>query len=99
MQFCDSQLLSEYDSITKIVSNFDTLSFTVKGWSVTLSFVLLWKGFEKRLWTLFLLAALSAGSFWLLDGLMKGFQMGYYPRMRHIELICVSDNKAGPLID
>jgi hypothetical protein len=96
---CNSQLLTEYDSLTKIVSNFDTILLTVKGWSVTLSFVLLWNGFAKRLWSLFLLSALSAGCFWLLDGQMKGFQMQYYPRMRQIELVCASEGKAGPLID
>jgi hypothetical protein len=34
---------------------------------------------------LFLLAFLTGGAFWVLDGLMKGYQFRYYVRMREIE--------------
>lgn len=30
---------------------------------------------------------------------MKGFKIRYYSRMRHIEMDCAKDGKAGPLID
>ena len=78
-------LSKEYYAILDLVSNYDGWLLIVKGWSVTLSLAALGLGFQQRHFALFALAAVTAASFWYLDGLMKGFQFRYYVRMREIE--------------
>jgi hypothetical protein len=83
---CES--FPEYQKLLDVVSSYDSRLLTIKGWSVTVSLVLIAQGFEKKNRSLFLVAALSAMCFWLLDAQFKGFQMRYYPRMREIEVTC-----------
>lgn len=78
-------LSKEYYAILDVVSNYDGWLLIVKGWSVTLSLVALGLGFQQRHYALFFLAAVTGAAFWLLDGLMKGYQYRYYVRMREIE--------------
>ena len=78
-------LSKEYYAILDVVSNYDGWLLIVKGWSVTLSLAALGLGFQQRHYALFALAAVTGAAFWLLDGLMKGYQYRYYVRMREIE--------------
>jgi hypothetical protein len=78
-------LSKEYYAILDVVSNYDGWLLIVKGWSVTLSLAALGLGFQQRHYALFGLAAVTGAAFWLLDGLMKGYQYRYYVRMREIE--------------
>jgi hypothetical protein len=78
-------LSKEYYAILNVVSSYDGWLLIVKGWSVTLSLAALGLGFQQRHFALFALAAVTGAAFWLLDGLMKGYQYRYYVRMREIE--------------
>jgi len=78
-------LTKEYYALFDAISNYDGRLLIVKGWSVTLSLAALGLAFQQRHYALFLLAAVTGAAFWLLDGLMKGFQNRYYIRMREIE--------------
>ena len=78
-------LSKEYYALLDVVSNYDGWLLIVKGWSVTLSLAALGLGFQQRHYALFLLAAVTGAAFWVLDGLMKGYQYRYYVRMREIE--------------
>lgn len=76
----------EYYAIVEVVSGFDQRLMTIKGWSVTLSLAALGLGFQQGHYALFALAAATAGGFWYVDPLNKGFQTRYYGRMRDIEV-------------
>jgi hypothetical protein len=78
-------LSKEYYAILGVVSSYDGWLLIVKGWSVTASLAALGFGFQQRHYALFGLAAATGAAFWLLDGLMKGYQYRYYVRMREIE--------------
>jgi hypothetical protein len=78
-------LSNEYYAIVNIVSSYDGWLLIIKGWSVTLSLAGLGLGFQQRHYALFALAAATGAAFWILDGLMKGYQYRYYVRMREIE--------------
>jgi hypothetical protein len=83
----EQALSKEYYEILKIVGDFDGRLMTVKGWGVTLSLAALAWGFQQDHYGLFLVAALSGLSFWLVEGAMKRHQMRYYLRMREIEVL------------
>lgn len=76
----------EYYALVDAVAGVDGRLMTVKGWSVTLSLAALGLGFQQGHYALFGLGAATAAAFWFLDGLMKGHQLRYYPRMRDIEV-------------
>jgi hypothetical protein len=59
---------------------------TAKGWSVTLSLASLGFAIQYQHSAYFLLASISAVSFWAIEALMKGQQIRYYGRMREIEV-------------
>lgn len=84
-QFHDD-LQTEYWRLLAVVDGFDQRLVTVKSWGVTGSLASLGLGFQQRHYGLFLVAALSAAAFWLLEALTKGHQMRYYPRIREIEV-------------
>jgi len=69
------------------VNEFDQRLITVKGWGVTLSLAALAWGFQYAHYGLFLVAALSGLTFWLIEVTMKRHQMRYYLRMREIEVL------------
>lgn len=81
-----ADLRSEYESLIKVVSEFDGRLMLVKGWSVTLSLAALALGFSERQYALFALSSVSAIAFWCLDWVTKRHQMRYYRRMREIEV-------------
>jgi len=83
----ESPLEREYYAIVKAVSDLDARVLTVKGWGVTLSLAALAWGFQYTHYGMFLVAALSGLSFWLIEGAFKRHQMRYYLRMREIEVL------------
>ena len=79
-------LMAEYFKIADVVSQFDQRLLTIKGWGVTLSLASLGLGFQQDHYGLFLVAAVSALAFWIVEGSTKLHQMRYYPRMGDIEV-------------
>ena len=79
-------LLEEYYAIMKVVSEYDSRLMIIKGWSVTLSLAGIGLAFSEGHYSLFALAAFSAGGFWYVETLMKQHQLHYYARMRDIEV-------------
>ncbi|WP_406238408.1 hypothetical protein [Nocardia sp. NBC_01009] len=100
-------LQAEYSQLVDIVNGFDQRLLTIKGWGVTLSLAGLGLGFQQNHFGLFLVAAASGVSFWLLEAFTKMHQIHYYPRMRDIEFIAYelfavrmqSGPASSPLID
>lgn len=78
---------AEYYAIDAKITDFDNRALTVKGWSVTISLAGIGLGFQQEHYALFAVASLSALSFWLVGGILKRQQMGYYARMREIEVV------------
>lgn len=60
----------------------------IKGWSVTLSLAAIALAFQHNHYILFLVGAVTAASFWLLEVVAKGHPLRYYSRMRDIEVAC-----------
>ena len=98
MIICEGIVQQEYFALLQQVELFDGRFITIKGWGVTFSLGTLALAFQKKSAGLFLVAALSALSFWFLEAEMKQHQMRHYPRMRAIEVAC-SPIKGGPAID
>jgi hypothetical protein len=103
---CQEPLLREYFELLKVISDFDGRLLLIKGWGVTFGLATFALGFQKRSAGVLLVAALSGVCFWTLEAEFKGYQMRYYPRMRHIEVVCaqtaqsrVPPQPPGPLID
>jgi len=83
----EEELLREYYEVFHAVNEFDKRLITVKGWGVPLSLAALAWGFQYAHYGLFLVAALSGLTFWLIEGTIKRHQMRYYLRMREIEVL------------
>jgi hypothetical protein len=81
-----ADLRTEYYAILSVITDYDQRLVVVKGWSVTLSLAALGLGFQQGHYALFGLGALTAAGFWFIEALYKRFQMGYYSRMRDIEV-------------
>ena len=92
-EICNSSsaILKEYYELLAVVTQFDQRLFLVKSWGVTFSLATLALAFQRWSWGLFLVAALSATSFWSLEAVVKGHQMQYYPRMREVEMVCADE--------
>jgi len=87
-------LKDEYLQLQKTIDDFNQQSLTIKNWSVVFGFASIGVAFTAhREWVL-LVSALSAGTFWLLEGLWKSFQQAYYERVRHIEAYFRGDEPA-----
>ncbi|WP_454112114.1 hypothetical protein [Microbacterium aurum] len=80
-------LMKEYYALQDQLVEHDGRMMAVKGWSVTLSLAALTLGFQTGHYALFALAALTAGGFWFLNGLLKGYQLRNYSRIREIEVV------------
>jgi hypothetical protein len=101
---CGESLQKEYFELLKVVTDFDGRLLLIKGWGVTFGLATLALAFQKRSAGLFLVAALAGLCFWILEAQLKGHQMRYYPRMRHIEVVCAeaarsNEQPPSPLID
>src|SRR5579871_824456 len=82
----DSLLKEEYFHLNEVVEDFDQRALLIKGWSVTVSMVGIAAAFsEKASYHVLLLAAVASLLFWFVEGLWKGFQQAFYPRLREIE--------------
>ena len=103
---CQEPLLREYFELLKVISDFDGRLLLIKGWGVTFGLATFAVGFQKRSAGVLLVVALSGVCFWTLEAEFKGYQMRYYPRMRHIEVVCAQiahsqepQQPPSPLID
>lgn len=85
----------EYYALLDGVRDFDKTLLTIKGWGVTVSLAGLGFGFQNQHYGLFLVAALSAVSFWALEGLTKRHQLDLFLRMREIEVITYETRRQG----
>ncbi len=91
-------LSQEYFALLGLVKDVDQRLITIKGWGVTLSLAALGFGFEYGHYGLFLIATLSGFAFWMIEGLVKRYQMRYYVRMRDIEVFAYEQQLAGKSI-
>ena len=100
-KFLHDDLQTEYYKIADTVASFDQRLLTIKGWGVTFSLAAIGLGFQQNHYGLFLVAAASAISFWLIEGSTKLHQMRYYPRMGDIEVASYdlyrTDTEHGPI--
>jgi hypothetical protein len=78
--------MTEYFTLVDLVRDVDQRLLTIKGWGVTLGLASLGIGFQQDHYGLFLVAAVSAIAFWVVEGSTKLHQMRYYPRMGDIEV-------------
>jgi hypothetical protein len=97
----DERLAKEYFALLDIVKDFDKNLLTVKGWGATVSLAALGLGFKEGHYGIFLVAALSGLSFWVIDAAMKLHQIRHYVRMREIEVLSAESGQgaATPQID
>jgi hypothetical protein len=91
-------LSKEYFALLELVKDFDRQLITIKGWGVTLSLAALGFGFQYAHYGLFLVAALSGFAFWVVEGLVKRYQIRYYMRIRDIEVFAYEQHLAGKSI-
>src|SRR5438309_8985306 len=91
-------LSKEYFALVDIVKDFDQRLLTIKGWGVTLSLAALGFGFQYQHYGLFLVAAISAFTFWAIESMTKKHQMRHYVRIREIEVLAL-ELKSGTLSD
>lgn len=86
------QLVSdEYSLLMTTYEGFNDLSFTLKGWSVTVSLAAIFAVYSEKLGAqgkvLLWSAALSSLPFWALDALWKLYQQAYVARIEYLERI------------
>ncbi|MHC8393998.1 hypothetical protein ACYZT8_10055 [Pseudomonas sp. LB3P93] len=81
----NAALQAEYLHIQKTIEDFDTRALTIKAWSVTFGLVALSGAFISHSCVAFLLSAMSAAIFWVLELQWKLFQICYYERSDLIE--------------
>jgi hypothetical protein len=85
--YLHDDLMREYYQLVDTVAGFDQRLLTVKSWGVTFALVTLGLGFQQGHYGLFLVAAVGALAFWLIEASLKMHQTRYYPRMGDIECI------------
>lgn len=81
----DAALQVEYYYLQKTIEDFDGRALTIKAWSVTFGFASLVAAFASKERLVFVIAAVGALLFWLLEAFWKSFQLGYYERVWQIE--------------
>ena len=80
-----AHLAQEYLFLQKVIEDFDARALTIKAWSVTFSAVALGLAYQLNKPPLLLVAAASAMAFWIVEGVWKYHQHGFYPRIFAIE--------------
>lgn len=81
----NSALQAEYLHIQKTIEDFDTRALTIKAWSITFGLVAITGAFVSNACVAFLISAISAAIFWILEIQWKLFQICYYERSDLIE--------------
>lgn len=80
---------NEYELLLNTYEGFNTFSFTLKGWSVTVALAAIFAVYSEKLGAkgkvLLWSAALCALPFWGLDGLWKLYQEAYLDRITYLE--------------
>ncbi|MEM8538310.1 MAG: hypothetical protein AAGF56_10670, partial [Pseudomonadota bacterium] len=87
---CDL-IWNEYEFLLNTYEGFNGLSFTLKGWSITVALAAILAVYSEKLgaqgkvvlWS----AALCALPFWGLDALWKLYQQAYLGRIKDLETI------------
>jgi hypothetical protein len=96
MRMTDTQrrelLKDEYLLLEKAIQEFDGRALTIKGWSVTFSLAALAGAFVSHAAPVFLIATFGSCLFWLIEGMWKSFQYGFYERMNEIEAFFAGEN-------
>ena len=77
-----ADMSKEYYALFDTITAFDARLMIIKGWSVTLSLAAIALAFQRNHYILFLVGAVTAASFWLLEVVAKGHPLRYYSRMR-----------------
>jgi len=78
-------LLKEIDTIQGRISNYDDLSFKIKGWAITLwAAICVWGAKEQRA-DIVLIGIFVVFVFWIMDGYFKFYQRRSMVRMGYIE--------------
>ncbi len=78
-------LRDEYLQLQKTVEDFDQRALTIKAWSVTFSSAGLATGSVTLNSLLFLISAIGALAFWIVEALWKTNQQAHYSRVWEIE--------------
>ena len=85
----DAALQVEYYHLQKTIEDFDARAITIKAWSVSFGLASLVGAFASKSHLVFLLAATGAALFWLLEAFWKSFQLGYFLRVKQLEVTFV----------
>ncbi len=81
----ENLLKEEYFHIQSIINQFDQRALTIKAWSISFSLGAIGAGFAAQANFIFLIAAVSAFIFWVIETQWKTFQYAFYERARKIE--------------
>jgi hypothetical protein len=84
--FQQSILMKEIDYIHSQISNFDRLSFQIKGWAVTLWSAIVAFGASQTSVLVVLASIPVMVTFWILDAFFKQYQHRFTSRMGFIEM-------------
>lgn len=76
---------AEYLQLQTIIDAFDSRAFTIKAWSVSFSLAAVAGAFATHADPLFLVAALSALLFWVVEANWKLIQTSFYDRCDELE--------------
>ena len=76
---------AEYLQLQSFIDAFDSRAFTIKAWSVTFSLAAVAGAFASHAAPVFLVAALSAILFWVVETHWNGIKSSYYGRIVTLE--------------
>ncbi len=85
-------LKTEYFKLQDYYESSDSKAQTIKGWSATVSVAAITLGFSYKNEYIWLLAALTAFVFWVMEAKWKLFQYCYSDRIKEIEKAFAQDN-------
>lgn len=90
----------EYYFLQNEVGRYDTLSHSIKNWSITVGFALLAAGFTQKTPSLFPIASVASVLFWFTDARWKRYQTFHLKRLIVVEEFLRGDISAydGPMI-
>lgn len=85
-EFQQSLLMEEIEYIHTQIGNFDTLSFQIKGWAVTLWAAIIAYGTSQTAALVVLASIPVMITFWIIDAFFKQYQRRFSTRMGFIEM-------------